>query len=724
MSVLSICTATDVRQVYCFSKTHSAACVCRAGGYHVVMTIHRIAALSLLLVSAAAPALAADAEDALITVTGKGLKDLPGDAALSLVVIERDRILNSGSNRLESVLADVAGQQQFRRSDSRSANATSQGITLRGLGGNASSRALLMLDGVPQADPFGGWVAFPAFATGRLDRIRVTRGGGSGYWGPGALAGTIELESVGGEALTPFTGALAYGSRQSLDAQGSLGLKRDGGFAMLSAAYGRGDGFIPIVERNRGPVDRAAPYEQASANLRVVVQIAPDTEAQVTATGFTDSRERGTDFSRNTSEGVDGALRLVGRGRWGWQALAYVQSRNFTSDFAAVNATRTVVTQSLAQYDTPANGWGGRLEIAPPLGDKITLRLGADTRQLTGQTNEFFTYVSAAPTRQREAGGRTGTTGLFADASIEAGALTATVSGRIDWWSIKDGRLLETTIATAAPFTTLRFADRSGHELTGRAGLALKAADWLTLRSAAYRGWRLPTLNELYRPFRVGPDATAANALLNPERITGVDAGFTLKPATGIEIGVTGFWNRMDDTIANVSQGTGPGSFPGVGFVAAGGIYRQRQNLDALEVWGWEIDARLRRGPFGLSASWSHVDPTIKATGAAAPLNGLRPAQTPRDQFSGTADYTGTLFTASATLRHIASQYEDDQNSRTLASATMVDALLVIPIVKGVAVEARVENLLDAEVQAALSGAGVIERALPRTFWLGARVNF
>lgn len=677
-----------------------------------------------ILLSTAVPALSAEAEDALITVTGKGLADLPGDAALSLVVIDRDRILNSGSNRLESVLADIAGQQQFRRSDSRSANATSQGITLRGLGGNASSRALLVLDGVPQADPFGGWVAFPAFATGRLDRIRITRGGGTGYWGPGALAGTIELESVGAQALTPFTGNIAYGSRDSLDAQGSLGLTRDGGFAMLSAAYGRGDGFIPIVERNRGPVDRAAPYEQASANLRVVVKLAPDTEAQVTATAFTDSRERGFDFSRNTSEGVDGAIRLVGRGRWGWQALAYVQTRNFTSDFAAINDSRTTATQTLDQYDTPASGWGGRLEIAPPIGGGVTLRLGADTRQLTGQTNELFTYVAGSPTRLREAGGRTGTTGVFADASIEAGILTATVAARLDWWTISNGRLLETTLATGAPFTTLRFADRSGEEFTGRAGIAVKAADWLTLRTAAYRGWRLPTLNELYRPFRVGPDATAANALLNPERVTGVDAGFTLSPATGVSIGVTGFWNRMDDTIANVTIARGPGSFPGVGFVGAAGFYRQRQNLDALEVWGWEVDASVRQGPFTLRASLSQVDPTIRATGAAAPLDGLRPAQTPRTSVSGGVDYAGRLFTASATVRHIASQFEDDLNSRSLDAATMVDALLVVPIIKGFAIEGRVENLFDAEVQAALSGTGVVERALPRTLWVGARVNF
>ena len=110
-----------------------------------------------------------------IVVTGRGLADAPGDRAYAVVTIDRARIQANASNRLESVLADVAGLQQFRRSDSRSANPTSQGISLRGIGGNASSRALLILDGVPQADPFGGWVPFPAYATDRIGLIRVTR---------------------------------------------------------------------------------------------------------------------------------------------------------------------------------------------------------------------------------------------------------------------------------------------------------------------------------------------------------------------------------------------------------------------------------------------------------------------------------------------------------------------------------------------------------------------
>ena len=191
--------------------------------------IRRAVRLSALLV--ATPAFAqeaplAEGERETILVTGRGLSDPPGDRAFDVVEIDRDRIAANAAGRLESVLAEVAGLQQFRRADSRSANPTSQGITLRGLGGNAASRALLILDGVPQSDPFGGWVAFPAYATDRLGRVRVTRGGGSGYQGPGALAGTVELDSATPDG--PMTGRLAYGSRDSVDAQGSAALVRPG----------------------------------------------------------------------------------------------------------------------------------------------------------------------------------------------------------------------------------------------------------------------------------------------------------------------------------------------------------------------------------------------------------------------------------------------------------------------------------------------------------------
>ncbi|MEH3035784.1 MAG: TonB-dependent receptor [Sphingomonas adhaesiva] len=670
--------------------------------------------LLLVPLLSAAPAAAQD-----IVVTGRGLSDRPGDRAFDTVTIAADRIAASASARLENVLADVAGLQQFRRSDSRSANPTSQGISLRGIGGNASSRALLVLDGVPQADPFGGWVAFPAYATDRIARIRVTRGGGSGYLGPGALAGTVELDSDTPTAAAPLRASLAYGSRESTDARASAALVRGAGVATLSAAYARGDGFIPTVAEDRGPADRAAPYEQASVALRTIVALGTTAELQANAAAFTDTRDRGTAFTRNRSQGADASLRLVGRGAWGWSALAYLQTRAFASQFAGVDAARTTATQTLDQYSTPATGLGARLEMAPPVGAGNDLRLGADVRALSGRTQEFYTFVTARPTRRRMAGGDTRTTGVFADASITRGAWVATLGGRVDRWQITRGMLFEAPLAGGAALTDTRFPDRSGTQATGRAGLAWSPASVLTLRAAGYRGWRLPTLNELYRPFRVGPDATAANAALSPERLTGVDAGVTLTPRAGFSLSAGVFRNHLAGAIANVTAGTGPGTFPGVGFVA--GTYRVRRNLDAIRSSGVEVEARGTIGAITALASWSHVDPRVAAAGPAAALDGLRPAQTPLDQLSATLGWRDGERSLSATLRHVARQFEDDANTRTLAPATTLDTALAFPLTATLALEARAENLFDTRVEAGISGADVIERATPRTVWLGLR---
>jgi outer membrane receptor protein involved in Fe transport len=681
----------------------------------------RLASAALSTCVLCTPAAAQSGPD--IVVTGRGLEIRPGDRTADVVTIDAERIAANASDRLESVLADVAGLQQFRRSDSRSANPTSQGISLRGIGGNASSRALLVLDGVPQADPFGGWVPFPAYATDRIGRIRVTRGGGSGYFGPGALAGTVELESADPRDQSALMGSVAYGSRDSVDAQTSGTFASGPGFATISAAYARGDGFAPTVAADRGAADRAAPYEQASGALRGVIRVAPDTELQANVSAFTDTRERGTAFTQNRSEGADASLRLVGRGAWGFSALAYLQTRAFASQFASVSAGRTAATQTLDQYNTPATGLGARFEVVPPVGAGRDLRIGVDVRDVDGRTQENYTYVAGAPTRRRITGGSSRTAGLFADASAETGALTLTLGGRVDHWTISDGRLNEYTIATGVPLTNAIFPDRKGTEWTGRAGAAFAPIEPVTLRVSGYRGWRLPTLNELYRPFRVGADAVAANAALDPERLTGVDGGVTIVPAANVSLAATAFWNRLEGAIANVTAGQGPGTFPGVGFVVAGGVYRVRQNLDAVRSVGVEFDASWKSGPLFALASYSHVDPRVEASGAAAPLDGLRPAQTPLDQLSTTFGWRRDAFAVSATLRYVARQFEDDQNSRSLASATTLDGYVALPLTRGLAVEARGENLFDERVEAGISGADIVERATPRTLWIGLRVR-
>jgi vitamin B12 transporter len=656
-----------------------------------------------------------------IVVTGRGLDSGLGAESYDLVVIDRDRLAHAPSNRLEDVLRDVPGFQQFRRSDARSANPTSQGVTLRALGGNASSRALLILDGVPQTDPFGGWIAWPAYDPRRLGRIRVTRGGGSGTAGPGALSGTIELDSLEEGGRGGVAADLAYGSRDSIEAFAGYRAPLGAGFASVSAAYAGGDGFVPVIAGQRGPADRPAPYEQASLALRGVAPITPASELQANLSAFSDERERGTAFSAIETKGADASLRLIGRGRLPYSLLAYVQARAFSNEFAAVGAGRSAANPTLDQYSVPSTGLGARGEIRPRLG-ALELRLGADWRSTSGRTHELFQFAAGSPTRMRSAGGRSDTFGAFAEAGWQRGPVALTGGVRLDRWRLTRGILDERVLATGAQPTGIAFPARGGWEPTARAGASWRAAGPVTLRAAAYLGWRLPTLNELYRPFRLGPDATAANAALDPERLRGVEAGVEIRPAGSARISATLFANRLAGAIANVTLGTGPGTFPGVGFVAAGGQYRKRQNLGAIESRGIEIDASAELGRLRLAAGYSFADAEVGAAGAALPLNGLRPAQTPRHGFTARLSWAGpggAYVTAGA--RYVSGQYEDDLNRQLIPGALTFDALAELPLGPRLALQARGENLGGERVVAGISGAGIVERATPRTLWIGLR---
>jgi len=658
-----------------------------------------------------------DPPAAVIIVTGKALPEPAADRAYSVETLDRNSLADAPTHQLDQILKTVPGLQLFRRSDSTSGHPTSQGVTLRALGGNASSRALLILDGVPQADPFGGWVNWPAYDPASLDQVRIVRGGGSVAHGPGALAGLIEMSSLAAMGASGFVEA---GSRESILGQGYAGMAAGNGLVTVSGRAGRSSGFVPLTEATRGPVDRRSPYREASLRARWIAPVGRSTELQASGLGFIDVRDRGVPFSGNRTRGADASLRLVGSGRWQWSATGYAQWRNLRSSFASVDDERTEARRVSLQDSVPSTGVGGSVELRPPVGSGIELRIGADARFTSGESRELFAYVDGAPTRRRVAGGESATQGAFVEAAWTGGPLTLNAGARLDRWSISDGELVERLLATGEPIRDERYPDRSGWRPTARAAAAAQIGGGFKIRSAAYLGWRLPTLNELFRPFRVGADATAANPLLDPERLAGIEAGLGFSSG-GIDLSLTGFANRLSDAIANVTLGHGPGTFPGVGFVA--GTYRQRQNLDAIKVRGIEASAEARRGPWLFRLGAAYSDAEVEATDAAAPLDGLRPAQTPRFTLAGAAGWESGDRAVSIQVRHVGAQYEDDLNQRRLKGATTIDAFVAWPLGGRLQLVARGENLLDETVIAGIGDEGTVERATPRTFWVGLRLT-
>jgi vitamin B12 transporter len=642
---------------------------------------------------------------------------------------------------VENALRNMPGLQQFRRSDSRSANPSGQGVTVRGLGGNATSRALVTLDGVPQMDPFGGWVSWTGIDTTAASGVLISSGGGYVRTGPGAVAGLIEISSARANYGS-------YGDQMVFDLQGgsfgsagihASGLVDVGGvIAQFSGSAERSDGFAPIIVSQRGAVDGHAAYRNRGGALRLLKAIAEDVELQANVRSWTDKRTRGTAYSDNSNRGTDASVRIVGVGNVDWTLLGYYQDRDFSSQFASISADRNSFAPVLDQYAVPAKGWGTSGSIGFEASNNVSLNLGADWRHVEGETRENFFFTGMVPGRNRIAGGESDTVGGFAEIDAKpAYGLSLSLSGRLDRWRINNGFRREINIGGTVRSDD-RFASRQGTEPTARA-----AFDWkfhnsglnneAHLKGSLFTAWRLPTLNELYRPFRVGNDATAANEALVPERIKGAELGMEGK-VDGINLSFNAFANRLERAVANVTLGQGPGNFPGVGFVAVGGAYRRRQNLDAIVSKGFEIaaDGWLTKN-LRFDAGYSYVDAKVKASGGAVALNGLRPAQVPQqsgrfsllvDAIAGKAPKASEAFVGSGiTLRYFGGQFEDDLNRLPMDHAITVDALLKYQLAEGISLRIAAENLFNARVVAAVSNAGIIERTMPRSVMLGLRFD-
>ena len=387
-----------------------------------------------------------------------------------------------------------------------------------------------------------------------------------------------------------------------------------------------------------------------------------------------------------------------------FDALAYLQARNFSN----VVISSTSFRKTLDQRATPSTGWGGKAELRPPLSRALTLRLGTDWRVADGTMFEdAYSGVTGLVTARRRAGGRSSDLGFYTETDWRLGALTLTGGLRADRWTITGGYFTEANAAGTVT-TNNRFADRSGWQTSLRGGTVLQLGGGLDLRGSAYTGLRLPTLNELYRPFTVFPVVTRANAGLVHERLVGFEAGFDWKPGDTFHLSATVFDNKVEHAIANVTIGAN---------------LRERRNVDAVHARGIELGLGARLGRISLDGSLAWTDAQIEASGASLALAGKRPAQTPELAASATLSWQPRAgWRLALTAKHVGAQYEDDLQTDLLPAATTLDAFAALPLGNRLQLVLRGENLTGTQI-VTRNQAGSIDLGAPRTLWAGFRIS-
>ena len=648
--------------------------------------------------------------------------------ASTVRVLDETALLAAPTATLDGALRAIPGFSLFRRSDSFTANPTAQGVSLRGLGPSGASRSLVLLDGVPLNDPFGGWVAWTKVPRENLRRIEVVPGGGASAWGNAALGGVVQVLSPADDTRTTRATATVgdFGTRGFEFSHTQPG---DKATLDLAASTFATDGFSLVAPERRGPIDVAAwsRHRWLTARWRQPLGNALDFSASFR--GYDEKRGNGTPYQHNGTREKFGSVSFNGRpaDSFAWNAVAYVQDQSFASTFSGVNATRTAETPASDQFDVPAVAAGAAWTGSWRHSGAAHTSAGIDARRVRGETREYFTFAAGNFTRLRVAGGEQQTGGLFVlhDRPLDP-TFRTTLGARLDRWSDTDGHRRESDRTTGVFSRNDRYADRDGTSFSPSAGLVWRPnAGWL-VRANAQQAYRRPTLNELYRPFRVGANVTEANADLRTERVTSGELGaeWTVRaPTQSLTLGATAFWNDLRDAVGNVTLARGPGTFPIVGVLAAGGIGRQRLNLDRTRTQGLELSATWTvTTDLALNAAALLNDATVRRASVAPALVGNEVAQVPRHSATLGATWRAPAqVTFTPRLRWIGRQFEDDENTLRLGEVVVVDLGITRPLTPHLTVFLTAENLGNARIETGRSADGIVNTGTPRLVLGGLR---
>jgi outer membrane receptor protein involved in Fe transport len=646
-----------------------------------------------------------------VVVQTARLPPAAGDPAFSIVTVD-PKVLQI-SNRLDEALASVPGVSLFRRTSSLGANPTTQGVSVREIAGSGASRALVTLDGVPQNDPFGGWVIWTGLPTEAISGAAVVRGAGSGPYGAGALTGVVALQQParvpGGLAGEVEGGSLGYGRAAGI-AEADFGASR----LFLDASGETDAGWIPVRE-GRGAADQALSLHDWSAAERVETALDGILFSERVG-AFDERRDSGIEFAHAEAQGVQGSLTLVKAptdAALGWRLQGWATGSNLVNSSAAISPDRNAATLSNDQYATPAIGAGFNAALRHADAGS-SWEVGVDVRDFDGESREHL-YKLGAPNGDRISGGGQLIAGVYAEASRTLGGWLVTGGVRVDGWKDYASKMVQ---SGSSPLD-LHPADRSGAVPTGRIGLRRDLSDALYLRTAAYAGFRAPTLNELHRSFRVGNDITLANSDLSPERLYGVEGGIGGQGPINWDADV--FYNRLKGAVTNVTIGHGPGLFPIAGFVPDGGTLFERENAGTVNAWGFEGEADYPiAGALDLRAAFAWTHARVDGGDAAPQLTGNKPAETPTAVVTADAVWRATgRLTLTGGLRYESSRFDDDQNTRLIEAGTGVDLRADLRVSGAVGAFIAADNVFDADLQTGRTALGVVSYDAPRVVRVG-----
>ena len=653
-----------------------------------------------------------------VTVTAdRGLAGI-NDSATSLAVLNAQQLESPPALALDDRLHSVAGFQLFRRTSSWTANPTSQGLSLRGLGSTAASRTLVVSDQVPLADPFGGWVHWDEIPALAIQQVELLRGGASDLYGSSAIGGVVNIVPVvPREPQALHLAADASGATENSALTNLLLSTSNHRLAALAAGSGlTTGGYIPTAPAFRGTVDipANATSESGRLEIRMPSALAKNFTAFLRGNVLNELRSNGTPDQTNATRlwryatGADDTLAQTNL------LLRVFGSReNYRQSFSSIAASRNSETLTRLQR-SPLDELGFVAQATHVFAKNFTAALGLDMRDLraddheTPITNNAPEATTNIASHQREIGG-------YADAIWQPHNWSISGSVRVDSFRTFNAQQTVAGSSTITPLPAIAelFAGP-------RTGVVRYLPHGFALTATAFRAFRGPTMNELYRTGQVGSQTTLPNNALLAERATGFEFGANLETRVA-RLRATYFWTEVNRPISTVLLSQ-----------TATTQTLQRQNLGQIRSRGLMLEAQ--------SQPWHNLDAsfgyqlaiaTVMAFNTSFPNQTTLPGnwipEVPRQSVTATMNYSAKTARVRVADFHLIASYQgqefdDAANQYLLHPYARFDLSADRKLPHGLSLFAGAQNLLSRSIDAGRTP--LLTLAAPRLVQAGLRYSF
>jgi outer membrane receptor protein involved in Fe transport len=656
-----------------------------------------------------------------ITQTETRLSETPA----SVVVLTRETLDATAAQTVDDALRQIAGFALFRRSSSRTTNPTAQGANFRGLAGSGASRASVLLDGISINDAFGGWTYWTRVPKSSVQQIEALRGGASSLYGDAALSGAINLQtkSTGDAPVLRFE--TSAGTQNTFDGSvfGAFGRK---GWNFLASLDGfKTRGYIPVAETERGAADFYANSRYRNGFLRLEKRFKEDSSpgsedaeffknARIFLRGnlFSENRRNGTRLQTNRTYfrqavfGADFPETAFGA----FQIRSFVEKQIYDQIFSGVSADRNTETLTRIQR-VPSQAAGANLLWSKPFGNHA-VSSAFELREVRGASDETI-FANNRASSLVGAGGKERAFSVSAQDFWRAtGKLNISFGARFDAWENREA-LAATRNLTTNQTTVVNFPNRDESAFSPRLAALYRLNENFSLYAAFSESFRAPTLNELYRAFRVGNALTLANENLKSERADNFEGGINFTSFSGrLNLRGNFFVAEVSRPVVSITLSSTPNL-----------ITRQRQNVGKTRARGLELDAEiLLRKDLRFTASYLLVDSRVVEFPANTGLIGKFLPQVPRQQLNLQMFYRPpSRFSFGAQARLSGAQFEDDLNSLRLRPFFTLDVFASYRAAKKIEIYAAIENVFNNRYDIGLTPNRTI--AAPRFARVGLRFD-